>query len=412
MLVGCGANLSDETAPARQIGYEFYSSLDSVPDTTGTLDEISAGVVSLFQRLQGKSEVFAALADWPDGPLQQQICAALEAHPDVKFQLIVDPARFLAATKDTSEAAKAKMPLLYHPQVRLANKENPRAGILNLKTKDAALHVNMLLATKLQPLGADDGSFTLLNSTSAFPNDSQPRISEAIRVYGDSSLYARCFAYWESLRGSKTEFGFITSHTYSNLHDHQAWFFPDIFTLEAPNAIAILSQLDAAMTETHQPAKVRLTIMGADDCHWTFFEQLVRLHIDHEADIKVVVCDTAAVAKEILDLMRVLPEGSVRLFAPRDSIHRTEMASRLLLIDGPYRVSENQPATPLRLCFLLGEDYNLTAQRNHSSIWLRISDKRLFEDAEKHWKSIWDLADDKPFDEARRIRNLGACTQF
>jgi hypothetical protein len=211
------------------------------------------------------------------------------------------------------------------------------------------------------------------------------------------------------LRDNRTEFGFVTSHTYSNLHDHQAWFFPDKFTNRPENALKILEELNIGLQKTHQPAKVRMSISGADVCHTPFFERLVQLAIDHEIDLKVVLADSATVSKRAISVLNGLPEGCLRIYSNVDSVHRQTFASRMVLIDGPYPLIENEPASRRRLTFLFGDDLNLASQRINSSIWLRIADKRVFQDAESHWSRLWELSDEKAVSDGIHFNQQRRC---
>jgi hypothetical protein len=401
LAAGCQQESSSALPGKGQIGYRFYSSLDSVADSTSRRDEISQGLVELFQRLGKDSKVHAAWSAWPDEGVQRSICAALDLQSDVTFHVILDPTVYLASQLDSLPVAK-------HPQVVLENRDKPRTGILNPHAASGAMRTNMVLFQNLTPQGPDDGAFNIYACDAAFPSKSQPGITEAIRIYGDSTLFERCMAYWDGMRESKSEFTFAKTHTYSNLHDHQAWFFPDILAAQPENANSILVQLQQAMGETHQPAKVRLVLTGADMCHLDFFHRLFFLYLEQEADIRVILKDTATIARQVVKVLEQLPHGGLRIFPARDSSHRYELASRFLLIDGPYVTTENEPAQPRRMCFFMGDDLNLNHQRSNSAMWLRIADKRVFSEAEAHWNKLWQMAGNNA-ESARKIVRQRNC---
>lgn len=392
----------------RQIGYAFYSSLDTVDNATTRLDEVSQGLLDQFHRLTDSSLLFAAWSDWPSPTVQLLMCKEMEAHPRVQLQLIVDPSR-VSATEVGGRFPDSLAPIVSHPQVALLNQQYPRAGILNQRVKAAALHSDLFLFQYLRPEGPDDGAFTLLTSDGPFPSPQQPGITEAVRLYGDSILYGRYLAYWQALRDGASDITQAKTHTYSNLHDHQAWFFPDMLAENTSNAVGLLSQLDRGIAETHQPAKVRLVLTGVDLCHLDFMTQLVHLHEQYEADIRVILDDTATISKKAASMLTKLPRGKVRLFPARDSLHRHELSSRFLLIDGPYVVTEDEPVQPRRICIFFGDDLHLEAQRNHSAVWLRIDDKRVFAEAERHWNRIWELAEETSISQAEKIKPHPRC---
>lgn len=400
----CGQHTeATSTPPSAIIGYEFYSSFKK--DSTAPGNAVSIGMTALFERLDTNSKVFAAFEKWPSNAAQIGICKSLEAYPNVKLRLILEPKEYLRVAIDQLD----KMPLALHRQVVIENKENATAGLLKGKDKNAKMRSNFVLAANLKSAGADDGKFTILSSDAPFSVEGGQPITEAIRMYGDSSLFARYLGFWEALRDNRTEFGFVTSHTYSNLHDHQAWFFPDQLAERPENAVRILEELNVGLQKTHQPAKVRLSITGADVCHASFFERLVQLAIDHEMDLKLVIADTAAISKRAISVLDGLPDGSLRIYSNGDSAHPQAFASRMILIDGPYPLIESEPASRRRLTFLFGDDLNLATQRINSSIWLRIADKRVFQDAETHWNRVWELSNDRGISERMRFNPQKRC---
>ncbi len=402
ILVACtSAPKVAESAPG-QIGYQFYSNWDS--SSINHQDHIVTGLEGLFDRLDQKSRIFAAWSNLPSKDVQANICATLSRFPDSRLEIILDPAEFRIALADTN----AKLPFLEHPQIEFQNREHPLAGILNMQVSDAHLKANLVLVSNLKPAGADDGKFSILFSTAPFSEEGRHLISESVRIYGDSSLYGRCMTYWEALRENQMQLGSVTSHTYSNLHDHQAWFFPDQLATTPEKALQILDDFELGIQQTRQPAKVRLALTGIDVCHGEFLDKLSRLSTEEEIDMKIVVCDSSTISRRATEVLQMLPEGSLRIFQRNDSTSELTMASRILLIDGPYPLIEQEPAAPQRITFLFGDDFDLTSQQSNSSLWLRIADRRLFQDAERHWNRLWEhsqeirLVDAVEFNRQRR----------
>src|SRR5262249_50739174 len=62
---GCTDDQGGIAKSKPQIGYRFYSTLDSIGDSTHKRDEVSQGLLDLFQRLQENSEIHAAWTNWP-----------------------------------------------------------------------------------------------------------------------------------------------------------------------------------------------------------------------------------------------------------------------------------------------------------------------------------------------------------
>ncbi len=401
---GCEESKPDEKLNASVIGYEFYSSLDSTE--SDSIDAVAASGLDLFSRLSGESQVFAAWEEWPETSIQSKICDQLSATPTAQLFVLLDPEAYAIA----DDLPSKEFPFQNHQQVQLENKNNPNAGLLSPKSRAAALHLNLILATNLRPQAADDGRFTIYSSATSLARPTNSNISEAIRIYGDSSLYGRCLAYWEALRDNRTEFGFVTSHTYSNLHDHQTWFFPDQLATVPENSMRILTALETGIAQTHQPAKVRLVVSGAEICHAPFFESLAKLAVEQEIDLKIVIADTETVAIDAVHSLSALDDGNLRILAAKDSLQRHQLSSRILLIDGPYSLNEGEPSTRRRLTFFFSDDFNLTSQRQNSSIWIRIADKRVFLEAEKHWERIWALSENKPLTQAIHFGRQRRCT--
>lgn len=367
------------------------------------MDEVSNSMVHLFQRIDKWSTAFGAWSQWPDSGIQRDISDALGRYRQTRFQLLVDPR--MADLKVLGKHCQ-----LGPPSLQLSNTANPNAGILNPSAKGASMRCNFLLFRNLKPEGADDGAFNIWICNGPLTTSGGRRpITAALRIYGDSSLYERYFAYWETMREGKSAFTFAKSHTYSNLHDHQAWFFPDIVAKSPEQSMDLWKRLVAGIQETHQPAKIRLVVTGADLCHAPFFGQLADLYADQEADVKLLVADSSLVPKQMERWIGGLPLENVRFFPAVDSTQRLALATRMLLIDGPYQVSDDEPARSRRLCFLFDDDFDLSGQRSNSGTWIRLDDGRVFKDAETHWNRLWNIAAGHGMREATHLSQGKRC---
>lgn len=371
----------------RQIGYAFYSSLDSVGDSVLRRDAVSHSLLELIGRTQPDSRFNWILPSLPPTNLQRAVCMAPDPYwtQSSMFLIITETER-----KRTMGSGIDSVPFRWHPWCRINYIEDRPTNQEGQVANPVMLNLNLLLARNLEPLGADDGAFNIWISETVLGSSAA---HTAIRIYGDSSLYERCIALYKGIVADPPKTSFATSHTYSNLHDHQLWFFPDPEANEGSHAKALLEPLAVGIQQTRQPVKMRLVLTGIDACHRDFLDNLVGLQLTAEADLKVILADSDKVSTQAALRLNKLKPGTCRLWTGGDTLHPLPLASRFLLIDGPYVERENEPAAPARLSFFLGDDLIQSQQRKQVAIWTRVDNKRVFTLAEQHWNRLWEMSE-------------------
>jgi hypothetical protein len=357
-----------------------------------SIDNISQAVLGLLQRIPDDrpTEVHAMWSTWPSLAFQQSLIALLRQLPYCRLKVVLDP-DMMGNGVDSARGKEQPLQQFAHAaegaQVQLIATQRSEQAYR------AQMRNNWMLFKDLAPQNFDDGSFGILFMDAALPaTTTDCGVSEAVWLYGDSSLYERFRVYWHAIAEGKTETMINQSHTYSNLHDHLVWFFPDINA--ANTALSILAELAAGIAETQQPAKVRLVLAGIDDHHLAFIAKLKELQEQYELDLKIIVGEQVGAADSIFPLRDAVPAGCMRYFTGGDSLQAAALHSRFLLIDGPYPMGDNSPAEPRKLCFFFGDDLNLEHMQQSSATWLRIMDRRLFEEAEDHFDRLWEMSQD------------------
>jgi hypothetical protein len=356
-----------------------------------SIDHISQAALDLVERIPATSptEIHAMWSAWPSPAFQHTLIALLRQRPHSRLKIVLD-AGMVGHAMD--RAIGNDQPLQRFTRDADGAQVQLIAAVASEHAYDARMRNNFMLFKDLAPLNSDDGSFGIMFMDTALPvATTDLGISEAVWLYGDSSLYERFRVYWHAIAEGKTEAMINQSHTYSNLHDHLVWFFPDINATNT--ALSILTELDAGIAETQQPAKLRLVLNGIDDHHLTFIAKLKELQEKYALDLKIILGEQVGTAGSS-SLAADLPAGCVRYFPAADSIHTATLHSRFLLIDGPYPMGDNSPAEPRKLCFFFGDDLNLERMQQSSATWLRIMDRRLFEEAEDHFGRLWEMSRD------------------
>jgi hypothetical protein len=279
-----------------------------------------------------------------------------------------------------------------NPRFSLENTRNPTAGLVNAPKGSRQLSGNFILLHNLASNGNDDGVFTIALSSASFNFREKARSGEALHIYGDSVLYMRFLAYWEAIAESRSPFTFATSRTYSNLHDHFAWYFPDYAGSDPMTDI--LSSLEAGIIATHQPAKLRIAISGWDRCRKEFARKAIEMQRKYEMDVRVLLKDSSSVSLEVFSLFNSLPQGSFRNFPARDSSQQIDFQSCFMLIDGPFVTEEKGGSTSQRVSVIGSLGFTTESLKQNSNVWLRVSDKWVFEQLEAHWIELWNLSSD------------------
>ncbi len=397
ILAGCSQANDHSEASARRIGYSLW--LNTPPENTAAVppfDTINHAVARLFARMQKNTVVHAAWSEWPTDTLQAQMCSQLVLHPGARMYVVGDSDRFRPhGIEALDDGRRMRAYAESNPgQLLLQNDDDPGAGVLRPHARLGRMRNNFMLFEHLAPSGVDDGDFGILFCVGAFEvlPPPFPAVHEAIWIHGDSSLFERFLGYWHTIVDGQSELLSAQSHTYSNLHDHLAWFFPDLHAEDAANAI--LQPLETGLEETHQPAKLRLALSGIDACHLDFARALKAMQQRFQLDVKVVLAPHDDTDQRVVEVFSDLPAGSLRFFPEMDSANIWRMNSNFLLIDGPYPMTETAPADAIRLSFFFGDKLNISGLRHNSGTWLRIKDQSIFEDTESHFDAIWEMCVD------------------
>jgi hypothetical protein len=227
-------------------------------------------------------------------------------------------------------------------------------------------------------------------------HESGSQIAEAIWLAGDSSLYERFLGYWQMIVDGQSTLLAAQSHTYSNLHDHLAWLFPDLDAERA--ATDMLMHLDTGMLQTRQPAKLRLVLSAIDDCHIPFINKLLNMQERQELDLRIVLPEHPRTTRGVIHALQGLPPGHLRYFwemaDSTSSPDHQRLASNFMVVDGPYPLKEDALSESRRLCFFFGNGWSIPALKHNWGIWLRVLDRSMAADLERHFDHIWDLSSD------------------
>ncbi len=382
------ANADEDRQPVdHRIGYRFFPNSPLLRDSTVTVyDSSSVGIMRLLDRIQDATVIHAAWNTFIAPQLQMALVSQLHSHPGARVFLVMDQHDFERFPDSVEPILNANVA----GAIRFENEQRPYSGAFNTSEgKHGQMRNNFMLFQNLAPDGPDDGAFGLLFSTGAFPmNPALPSISEAVWLYGDSSLYERFLGYWETIVEGNSPILSAQSHTYSNLHDHQAWFFPDVDAAGA--AAALLQPLEQGLESTRQPAKVRLSLTGIDRCHIPVLHALSRMQQAQEIDLKIAIAREIYLHPAVATAIDGFEKGTVRYFPQV----QPAMQSRMLLIDGPYRLAQDGPIEARKLSFFLGGDLYLSDLEANSMTWLRIADADLLESAQQHFDQIWSISAD------------------
>lgn len=407
LLAGCTSASSEKPSSARSIGYRLLiDSTRHAPAAGQPSSTLETAVVGLLGRIKATTSVHIAWSAWPSRAIQEALLSESDGCPECKVQLVVDPT-MLAADADSSQPIYGEVhqdtasgETRIHPQVSL---HRPQGDFLDGKT--GRMLSNFMLFRNIAPTATDNGDYGILFCAGPLGTQGDAQLlSEAIWVYGDSALYARFQGFWQTIVDGNSALLAAQTHTYSNLHDHFAWFFPDASAQQTSDDILV--PLNVGLLETHQPTKVRWVLPAIDDCHQSFVAALHDLQERNEIDLRIVLPAAAYTPPKVVAELSRLPSGTLRLFPEPDSSQPWRLQSSFLLIDGPYSLTEGAPIGPHRLCFFFGGGWSLRAQQHSSGTWLRIDSPSLFEDLEGHFNALWKLslspADSKTYPPAKK----------
>lgn len=256
---------------------------------------------------------------------------------------------------------------------------------LDSPPQDESIRSNFVLYSSLSDPGSPEENLgpAILLFSNAPTQGHFPQNSFAILIHGDLSLYEAFLSHWHSLHQEASSQSFRQLRTYSDAHDHRAWFFPHPEGVDSSNGI--ISNLEAVLAEMTKPAKVRVSMPQWDASHTQVAKDLVTIANEHEADLGILLADSNNIAPEIQRIFRALPRETFRY-------SKAPLLQAYWLVDGP--ILKSQDAFPERSQVVSIGSHNWTLSSNASTfnMVLTLFDKTLFEDLEQYWFRSWEDA--------------------
>lgn len=389
-LASC--NLSQETTDAPgSISYEVYTT--SGGDSTftpGTMGPINQSLLRLFDRITDSTELHVALFDWTMTGIADRLLLRLKEHPGARAYFIFDPRNFALETPQRVKLRSLLRSLTgENGQIVIENDRNPLAGLIHTgePSPRRRMHNKFFLFTHLAPGKIDHGTYTVAVSSANLTYNEVGESNEMVVVHGDQGLYERYRDYWQAMAVSQSDYAFSTTHTYSDQHDHKAFFFPKAAV--GDEVEGILDQLETGIVATRQPAKIRIAMSIWHRCRKNIAKKLLQLQQKYELDVRILLKEDLDIALEVMELLRQLPPGSVRFLPSRHPKLTYGLHSKLMLLEGPYALVPGGEHDRQHLTFTGSHNWNHDAHRFNSENWLRIADKDVHAQLEQHWEELW-----------------------
>lgn len=387
------AESDTSTAEGQTMAYEVYTTTGG--DSTfkfGTLGAINKGLLGLFDRITDSSEVHIAMFNWTMMEPARRLTEQLRAHKGAQAAIVMDPrhysARFPPHRKKLNQHLQSFADA--SEQLRLMNALNPQVGLLNVAEPSSRrrMHNKFFLFRNLAPTDQDNGRWTVAVSSANLTYSEVGESNEMLVIHGDRGLYERFRDYWEAMSIAMPEYSYKTTHTYSNLHDHRAFFFPK--AVEGDVVDAELAALEEGLKTARKPGKVRIAMSIWHRCRKAIAARLLRLQQTYELDVRVLLKRDPDIAFEVYDLLQQLPAGSVRWLPSRHPELHYGLHSKLMLIDGPFPLVTDGEATRQRLVYTGSHNWNWDAHRFNSETLIRVANADVYEQLEAHWDELWE----------------------
>ena len=392
LLNGCSETQGPGQAPPA-ISYEVYTTTGGESNfPEDGLGAINNGLAGLIKRLTDSSEVHIAIFDWTAPDLQLLLADELKSHPGAHAAIIIDPKNYSDQRNPLRLQSRKRLQRLSREtgnRLELINEANPGAGILRTAefSPRRRMHNKFFLFRHLQSRKSDLGTYSVAVSSANLTRNETGESNEMVVIHGDSGLYNRFLAYWQAMSVSDSGYSFGTTHTYSDLHDHKAWFFPK--SIEGDEVGMILEALEDGIEQTRQPARIRIAMSIWHRCRKELAHRLVRMQQKHELDVRILLKEDLDIALEVKLILDSLPRGTVRYLPSRNPELQYGLHSKLMLVEGPMAlIPDGEPAREY-LTFTGSHNWNYDAHRFNSETWLRIADQQVHAQLDAHWNELW-----------------------
>ncbi len=372
-LSACTENDPGSASEAPVLDYAFLN-----------LDEDADAFSNLWSLITDSTDVYCAVSEWASPHLNQQMVEAFERVPGARLNLITDPNSW---DKDTGDSITEVRHLLREEswikgQIVLVNDRNPRAGRLGEYIHDpgVSLMENTLIFTSLQRPEYGDSAPALLILSSGISASGFPPHSYGLLIRGDIGLVDSYNDYWTQLHESRIDFEHRKVRTYSDRHDHRAWFFPDQSGVDSSHKL--LGSLMEVVSNTGKPAKLRIYMPSWNESHLELAQVLKELAVEYEADVRILVQDSPATAGVIRDRLDEFPKGMVRWVPGLGQ-------NPLIILDGPVKISEDALPERKQVVWVGAHAWDTAGLQKNSNSTLAIFSKSLADSLEEVWWTIW-----------------------
>lgn len=348
------------------------------------LDKGDSPFSDLWDLITDSTDVYMAVSEWSSPTLNQKMVSAFDRVSSAQLNILTDPNSW---DKDTGDSISQVRHLLrdrswMKGQIVLVNDRNPRAGRLGELIHDPSVKMreNFILFSSLKRPEYGDAQQGVLFLSAGVSQFGFPSHSFGLLIRGDVGLGTSYYDYWTQLRDSRIDFDHRKVRTYSDQHDHRAWFYPDRFGKDS--STALISSLMEVVSQTGKPAKVRIYMPEWDESHLELAQVLKELAIEYEADVRILAQHPPFTADVIRERLEAFPEGMVRWVS--ESTHIP-----FIILDGPLSITEEASPERKQVVWVGSHVWNEQALIQDSNSALAIISKSLADDLEEVWWTIW-----------------------
>ena len=281
LCAACGDGPEDGRLSGR-IEYELSTRLAQDQEAI-----LLAALSDLTERMSDRGAVHMALTAWTSVPVLETFLDALRQKPNVRLHLVVDPDLWNRSTDPAIAAVRYALRIFAQEtrQIVLENDLNPNAGRLGPGFDSDSLRQqnNFILFSEIR--SRSDGMYRpgVVLLSEGFGPGFDGRAGLLLHVLGDPGLHAAYLEYWQAMAESDAGHAFRDLRTYSDQHDHRAFFFP-AYAGQEP-LIDLFQSLMAGLDAYGSPARLDWTErMGAGGLRrWRGYPD--RLAAKHQAAI-------------------------------------------------------------------------------------------------------------------------------
>lgn len=356
--LGCSTPATEAETHLHAIHYSLDLAAPGEPDSA-----FHAAWARILDRVEPETQVLGLLPSTRQPALLRPLLSALR-RSGAACRLLIAPDAWIGDTTSARDSLA-----LWHTTglLQCTNVEQVMSSF--------TLRQGALFAFRgLQPTLQDDGAASLVFADMVL--DSQDLQTQTlVGIHGDPGLVSAFEEYWQVLQTSDQPDRVTQTETFTDVFQHVLHYEP----VAADVVLDLFASLDSGLTHLARPTRLR--ILAPRGMSQPLLEGIEDMELRHEVDVLILWGAADSLETEL----------AYSLFARRIRPILVGAGTPLLLIDGPFGAEGRSLPLRKRLLLFGQQDFLHPSDPAQGGLLLQLSNEVLFNLADQHWRSLWEL---------------------